>query len=63
MSTIPPAILPAFIQTQPDRYKPLAECTREEIAAEAWSRLIEAQSLFDVAAALMQHLDIAEAEQ
>jgi hypothetical protein len=57
MSTIPPTILPAFIQTQPDRYKPLAECSRSEIASEAMSRLIEAQSLFDLAGALMQYLD------
>jgi hypothetical protein len=55
--------LPAFIETEPDRYKPIAECSRSEIAAEAMSRLIEAQSLFDVAAALMQYLESAEADQ
>jgi hypothetical protein len=57
MSTIPPAILPVFIQTQPDRCKPLAECTREEIAAEAWSRVVESQSIFDTAATLLEYLD------
>jgi hypothetical protein len=63
VSIVPPGSLPAFIETEPDRYKPLAECSRSEIAAEATFRLTEAQSLFDVAAALMQYLESAETEQ
>jgi hypothetical protein len=64
MSSVPPIFgLPAFIETEPDRYRPLAECSRSEVAAEAMSRLTEAQSLFDTAAALMQYLESAEADQ
>jgi hypothetical protein len=64
MSSIPPTFsLPAFIETEPDRYKPLDECSRSEIASEAMSRLIEAQSVFDTAAALVQYLGSAEADR
>jgi hypothetical protein len=64
MSSTPPTFsLPAFIETAPDKYKPLDQCSRSEIASEAVSRLIEAQSLFDTAAALVQYLGSAEADR
>ncbi len=49
--------LPAFIETEPGSFKPLDECSRNEVEAEIHSLLMQAQALMDEAKTLGHYLD------
>ena len=53
----PQISLPAFLEIEPGRYKPVETCSREEIEAKIMSLTMQAQALLDEAKVLGRFLD------
>jgi hypothetical protein len=51
------SVLPAFLEIEPGRYKPVETCSREEIEAKIMSLTMQAQALLDEAKVLGRFLD------
>ena len=48
--------MPAFLETEPGSYKPLAECSREEIESKIMALTMQADALLDEARTLGRYL-------
>ena len=49
-------LVPGFLEVEPGSYKPLDECSRDEIGATIMSLRIQAQALLDEAKTLDRYL-------
>jgi hypothetical protein len=51
-----PDSAPAFVETEPGSYKPLSECSRQEVEAQVLSRAMQADALLAEVRALERYL-------